>query len=285
MGVCTKPHGILCTSSACGQPCEIWCIVPTAASSVGPFPPTATLAEGSALFQLSQLCLWGSLPLSHHGQSSAQDCIQLLGMTFWNVDCLKWHMMMNVHFLFILSINCFPQVGNLKVHLSWRFLYFKLQKDTDQINKAPVNTVFLHAKALWEFSNRFSEVSWQRAEHISSQSARGVSQFHLVQITLKHKLYSQPGSLFPKGLYFSDSALWSFVFSLSEDSILGWVIRVFCWRGSPQPAQGRLSNENVFLKFMVKANLKNMRYIYKLILTVTLTARYSSQSDHIALPN
>lgn len=50
-------------------------------------------------------------------------------------------------FLFILSINCFPQVGNSKVHLSWLFLYFKLQKDTDQINQAPVNTIFLHAEA------------------------------------------------------------------------------------------------------------------------------------------
>lgn len=30
-------------------------------------------------------------------------------------------------------------------------------------------------------------------------------------------------------------------------------MRVFCWRGSPQPVQGHLFNENAFLKFIVKA--------------------------------
>ena len=27
---------------------------------------------------------------------------------------------------------------------------------------------------------------------------------------------------------------------------------MFCWRGSPQPGQSHLSNENVFLKFIIK---------------------------------
>lgn len=108
----------------------------------------------------------------------------------------------------------------------------------------------------------FLEVSWRRAKSISVATLYcGISQFYLSQIIFKtQNLFSVRFSVSQKA-YFSNSTFRWFVFSIFKNSILAWVIRVFCWHGFPQPAQGHLSNENAFLKFFVKANYEK-REIY-----------------------
>ena len=99
----------------------------------------------------------------------------------------------------------------------------------------------------WKFINRGQNIS------VAALYCE-ISQFYLSQIIFKtQNTFSVRFSVSQKA-YFSNSTSRWFAFSIFKDFILTWVIRMFCWYGSPQAAQSHLSNENVFLKFIIKGN-------------------------------
>jgi len=100
----------------------------------------------------------------------------------------------------------------------------------------------------WKFINRGQSIS-VAALYCEISNFLNLSQF----IFKTQNTFSVRFSVSQKAYFSNLTSRW-FVFSIFKDFILAWVIRMFCWRGSPQPAQSHLSNENVFLKFIIKGN-------------------------------